>query len=115
MDGGPSSLRCVNTPADGASWHKGPENTKLRKDSGYSLLPWPPNSPDLNSIENLWATVKRGHRKMLETEQRPHIAQGLFEQAVLEWEKIPQETIDGSIKRMPGRIQAVLDAYQMVE
>ena len=81
----------------------------------YSLLSWPPNSPDLNSIENLWATVKRGHRKMLETEQRPHIAQGLFEQAVLEWEKIPQETIDGSIKRMPGRIQAVLDAYQMVE
>ena len=24
--------------ADGASWHKRPENTKLRKDSGYSSL-----------------------------------------------------------------------------
>ena len=25
--------------ADGARWHKGPENIKLREDSGYSLLP----------------------------------------------------------------------------
>ena len=45
-----------------------------------------------------------------ETEQRPHSAQGPFEQAVVEWEKIPQETIDGLIKRMSERMQAVLDA-----
>ena len=45
-----------------------------------------------------------------ETEQRPHSAQELFEQAVVKWEKIPQETIGGLIKRMPERMQAVLDA-----
>ena len=45
-----------------------------------------------------------------ETEQRPHSAQQLPEQAVMEWEKIPQETIDGLITRMPEGMQAVLDA-----
>ena len=83
----------------------------MRKDSGYSSLPWPPNSPDLNPIEGLWAAVERGLRKMwVETEQRPHSAQEIFEQAVVEWEKIPQETKDGLTKRMPERMQAVLDA-----
>ena len=97
--------------ADGARWHKGPENTKLREDSGYSLLPWPPNSPDLNPIKNLWAIVKCRLRKMwAETEQRPHSAQELFEQAAAEWEKIPQVTIDDLIRRIPERMQAVLDA-----
>ena len=36
--------------------------------------------------------------------------QELFEQAAAEWEKIPQETIDDLIRRMPERMQAVLDA-----
>ena len=40
-----------------------------------------------------------------ETEQRPHSAQELFDQAVVE-----SETIDELIKRMPERMQAVLNA-----
>jgi len=38
--------------ADNASWHGGEENRKLEADCGYKKLPWPPNSPDLNPIEN---------------------------------------------------------------
>ena len=34
------------------------------------------------------------------SEQRPRSAQELFEQAVVEWEEIPQETIDDWIQRM---------------
>ena len=45
-----------------------------------------------------------------EAEQRPHSAQELFEQAAAEWEKIPQVTIDDLIRRIPERMQAVLDA-----
>lgn len=61
--------------ADVASWHKGPEITKLHK---HLLLSWPPNSPDLNPIEDLWATVKRRLREMwVETERRPHSSQDL--------------------------------------
>ena len=47
---------------------------------------------------------------MAEIDQRPHSAQELFEQAAVEWEKIPQETMDGLIKRTPERIQTALDA-----
>ena len=92
--------------ADGASWHEGPENTELCKDSRNSLLPWPPNSPDLNAIENLWSTVKHRLRKVsVETEQRLYSAQELFEQAVMEWGEKLQETIDGLIKRIHTKWQ----------
>lgn len=30
----------------------------LGESHGFSILPWPPHSPDLNLIENLWATIK---------------------------------------------------------
>ena len=97
--------------ADNASWHNGAENKQLQEDCGYQRLPWPPNSPDLNPIENAWAILKRALRKRFsKVERRPHSAAELFQAAKEEWEMIPQETFDGWIQRIPERLQAVLDA-----
>jgi transposase len=97
--------------ADGATWHKGPENTKLREECGYLQLPWPPNSLDLNPIENLWLLLKRRLRKLFsEKEHCPHSAHELFVAAQEEWEEIDQGTIDDLIDSMPRRIQAVIEA-----
>jgi transposase len=97
--------------ADNASWHGGEENQKLQADCGYKKLPWPPNSPDLNPIENTWALLKRALTKRFsKLQRRPHSAVELFEAAKEEWNSIPQETLDAWINRMPERIQAVLDA-----
>jgi len=97
--------------ADGAPWHKGAKNRKLREDCGYATLPWPPNSPDLNPIENAWLVLKsRLRSRWGDSTQRPHSAEELFIEACEEWEKIPQETIDNWIEGMPRRMKAVLDA-----
>jgi transposase len=97
--------------ADGAPWHKGVKNRKLREECGYGILPWPPNSPDLNPIENAWLILKSHlRRRWADSEQRPHSAEELFVEACEEWEKIPQQTIDKWIEGMPRRMKAVLDA-----
>ena len=49
-----------NTPS-----HKGAENRKLRQDYGYTTLPWPPNSPDPNPIENVWALLKANPQRAM--------------------------------------------------
>ena len=96
---------------DGARWHFGAENKKLREECGYLQLPWPPNSPDLNPIENVWALLKRRLRKRFSNiPQRPHREAELFASAQEEWEQISQEVIDKLIDSMPVRLQAVLDA-----
>lgn len=97
--------------ADGATWHYGGENKKLREEVVYLQLPWPPNSPDLNPIENLWMLLKRQLRKRFSAiEQRPHSEAELFSAAQEVWAQIPQDVIDKLIDSMPERLQAVLDA-----
>jgi transposase len=111
MRGFPDTPDHLFLAADGAAWHKGAKNRKLCEDCGYSTLPWPPNSPDLNPIENAWLILKsRLRSRWRNSTQTPHSVEELFAEACEEWEKIPQKTIDNWIEGMPGRMQAVLDA-----
>jgi len=97
--------------ADGAPWHRGPQNKKLQEDCGYVEFPWPPNSLDLNPIENLWLLLKRQLRKRFLVEgHRPHSTSELFVAAQEEWEEIDQGAIDDLIDSMPRRIQAIINA-----
>ena len=97
--------------ADNTSCQNGLENKELQKDCGYQRLSWPPNSSDLNPIENAQSLHKKALKKRFpRLERRPHSAAELFHAAKEEWKLIPQETIDGWIKWMPERLLAVLDA-----
>lgn len=50
---------CTIFMQDGAPCHTAKQVTKWISDQGIQLLQWPPNSPDLNPIENLWGYMKQ--------------------------------------------------------
>jgi transposase/predicted transcriptional regulator len=75
--------------------------------NNVALLPWPPQSPDLNPIEELWSIVESGLRKR---KPGPSNIQELEKMIIEEWKSIPKETYRSLISSMPSRIQAVISA-----
>ena len=66
------------------------------------LLDWPPQSPDINIIENLWAILKKNVAK-----RNPVTKIDLWKFIKEEWFKIPNETIETLYESIPRRLQAV--------
>lgn len=48
---------------DNAPSHKAQSTTAFLNANAVDVLPWPPYSPDLSPIENMWAVVKRRIRE----------------------------------------------------
>jgi transposase len=55
----------VETIGDGASYHTSTYMMKYRLVNGIKWVDWPPHSPDLNPIENVWAMSKYGYRRLV--------------------------------------------------
>lgn len=60
---------------DNATFHKSPKIAEALREAGIGLLFLPPYSPDLNPIEQFWATLKAWIRAL--NEPLLHIAQAL--------------------------------------
>ena len=85
------------------------------REHGFSTMEWPPNSPDMNLIENLWAHLKLElHKCYPDTiyfRGPPHfIRQKLRERLMPLWWEIGQGVLNGLIDSMPHRVQALIDA-----
>ncbi len=74
-------------------------------DHGVTVLDWPANLPDLNSIDNLWSIVKRRMR-----DTRSNNADDLKAAIKATWASIPPEQCHRLIAFMPRRIDAVIHA-----
>ena len=85
------------------------------KEWGIEVMDWPPYSPDLNPIENLWALLKKEAYKVYpdlnSLEGKGDEAEsklfGILQEA---WGNIREEVIDGLVESMPRRVAALVAA-----
>ncbi len=79
----------------------------LDHDNEFTLLIWPPQSPDLNPIARIWDVVEWEIRIM---DVQLTILQQLRDAIVSIWTKISEECFQHLVESMPRRIKAVLKA-----
>jgi predicted nuclease with RNAse H fold len=84
------------------------------EENGVTVVDWPPYSPDLNPIENLWKLLKeRICSKYPELSLMPKNSasmQRLCEAAVEVWEEFDEDLLATLIESMPRRLEAVIAA-----
>jgi transposase len=99
---------------DGAKVHTARVVTAILNEMGVIVMIWPPYSPDLNPIENLWSIMKREIYKLYpELEFAPDTAETL--EALINAAKTAWHAIDSSVLynlsiTMPHRVKAVIAA-----
>ena len=77
--------------------------TYLEKQKICYISDWPPQSPDLNIIENMWAILKRNVSKRF-----PSTLDELWKVATEEWYKIDDAYIKNLYSSIPKRLDAVI-------
>lgn len=89
---------------DGAPIHRSKLAQQWRIAYGIPKLEWPPNSPDLNPIENLWKSVKESLRH----HNRPRNKQEMMQTIEAVWNEVSMEQLQNLIASMPRRIKAII-------
>lgn len=92
---------------DNAPPHTAAITREFLAQNGVEVLDWPPCSPDLNPIENMWAILKR---RLSETFIGLSTAADLKRSAAAMWSRFSREECLRLVQNMPRRIKAVLDA-----
>ena len=89
---------------DGAPPHKSKLTINRLEEQINLIKDWPPNSPDISCIENLWAILKARV-----SFREPETVKQLEEFLMEEWDKLDQNLIDSLIASTPKRLQYVIE------
>jgi transposase len=81
---------------------------------GREVMIWPPNSPDLNPIENLWTLLKQKIYKLrpdlLHMSNNETTLNILINTAKEAWQEIDLSILERLSESMPRRVQAIIDS-----
>lgn len=87
---------------------------ELLQELGIEVMNWPPYSPDLNPIENLWALMKqeiyRLYPELEHARDNASTLEALKSAAKEAWENIGDRILVRLSQTMPHRVQAVIEA-----
>jgi hypothetical protein len=89
---------------DNAPCHVSATARRWFAQNDIELMAWPPQSPDLNQVENLWAVLRRCVKARMPI-QNIEALQTAVEEC---WAEIPEKTLRGLIQSMPELIQEVI-------
>jgi len=99
---------------DGASVHTARIVKRILQEMGVTVMDWPPYSPDLNPIENLWAIMKaeiyKLHPELEFVDDTEETLRALIEAAKEAWNSIEDRILYNLSVTMPHRVQAVINA-----
>jgi transposase len=93
---------------DNVPCHKAKKVMDFLREQNVETLNWPPHSPDLNHIENIWKII--GERAL---KTNPRNQEGLWSLLKVEWNKITPPFCRSLISSCSRRCQAVIDAKGM--
>ena len=84
-------------------------------EKGYSVMTWPPYSPDLNPIEMVWHKIKTwvyAHHPELRrmTAGNPKVLEAISEAVIEAWKALDGDFLASLVKSIPQRVQAVIYA-----
>lgn len=94
---------CTVFQHDNAPPHRCKAVQQFLTDNNIATLPWPPQSPDLNVIENCWNYVKKQLRNYKAAISKPELKKQILEI----WRNIPTSFVQALISSMPRRMAAV--------
>ncbi|MBW0550246.1 hypothetical protein O181_089961 [Austropuccinia psidii MF-1] len=90
---------------DGAPIHTAMASQQWCEEHQICKLIWPPNSPDLNPIENLWFKMKYVFTQLFNPKSMDELT-AAFNAA---WESLPFDHLDSLLLSLPARMQMVVD------
>jgi len=92
---------------DNAPCHKAKSVVDFLDQNFVETLDWPPQSPDMNPIENLWAIIKQRRQKKFGF---PNTKKEIIDQIFSVWEDISEELTSSLAESVIRRLHAVLAA-----
>ncbi len=100
---------------DNAPIHRVRKSKLWFQEMGIEVMEWPPYSPDLNPIENLWTLLKKKAYKVYPDldklkDKGEEAETQLFQILQKAWGNIREKVIEGLISSMPRRCEALIIA-----